>query len=176
VRDASAAGLKFLVPLAALLCWSPAMASEGSYKQVRGWSLYRNETHCSAYMMFDNNEAVGFTYDAPGRSTRIIFSDARATSLEDGDSPTLDILLRQSDGTVDHTWEDTVFMVAVDEDGRRTLSSRWLGPSALQSFMNAAHVGFYDGNREIGVFDLAGTAAALEEVEHCSRQLRNSDS
>jgi YD repeat-containing protein len=151
------------------------LAQDAPFKQVRGWSLYRNEANCSAYMMFGNNEAVGFTYDAPGRSTRIIFTDARATSLEDGDSPTYDILLRASDGTVDHTFEGTVFMVAVDEDGRRTLSSRWLGPPALESFRNAAYVGFYDGDREIGVFNLSGTAAALQEVEQCSVQLRDSD-
>lgn len=176
MRGASATGLKALVLLAALTGWFPALAADGPYKEVGGWSLYRNETFCSAYMMFDNDEAVGFTYDAPGRSTRIIFSDARATSLADGDSPTLDILLRQSDGTVDKTWEGTVFMVAVDEDGRRTLSSRWLGPPALESFKNAAYVGFYDEDREIGVFNLAGTAAALQEVEQCARQLREGGS
>jgi YD repeat-containing protein len=176
VRGASIARLKVLVPLAALLCGSQVMANDGSYKQVRGWSLYRNATNCSAFMMFDNGEAVGFTYDAPGRSTRVTFSDAEARSLDDGASPTFDILLRRPDGTVDNTWESTVFMVSVDEDGRRTLSSRWLGPPALESFMNASSVGFFDGDREIGVFSLSGTAAALQEVRQCSTGLRNGDS
>ena len=169
------ATLKVLVPLAALLCGSQAMADNGPYKQVRGWSLYRNETNCSAYMMFDTNEAVGFTYDAPGRSTRVTFSDARATSLKDGDSPSLDILLRQPDGTVDHAWESTVFIVSVDEEGRRTLTSRWLGPPALDDFMSAAVVGFFDEDREIAVFSLKGTASALEEVKDCSMRLSTSN-
>jgi YD repeat-containing protein len=172
VRSGRAAGLKILVSLAALLCWTPAAAADGAYKQVRGWSIYRNETHCSAYMMFENGEAVGFSYDAPGRSTRIIFSDKNATTLEDGASPSLDVLLRQPDGTVDHSWERTVFMVTVDDDGRRTLSSRWLGPPSLESFKSATLVGFYDGERQIGVFNLRGTAAALQEVERCSATLR----
>lgn len=172
MRGASAASLKALVPLAALLCGAQAIAADGAYKQVRGWSVYRNETNCSAYMMFDNGEAVGFTYDAPGRSTRITFSDADADSLQDGDSPSIDVLLRQPDGTVDHSWESTVFMVAVDRDGRRTLTSRWLGPPSLESFKAAALVGFYDGERRIGVFNLNGTAAALQEVERCAAGLR----
>jgi len=123
-------------------------------------------------MMFENGEAVGFTYDAPGRSTRIIFSDKNATNLQDGASPTLDVLLRQPDGSVDHSLERTVFMVTVDRDGRRTLSSRWLGPPSLDSFKKATLVGFYDGERQIGVFNLSGTAAALQEVEKCSAALR----
>jgi YD repeat-containing protein len=126
-------------------------------------------------MMFDNGEALGFTYDAPGRSTRIVFSDANLTSLDDEDSPTLDILLREPDGTVDHSWEGTVFMVTVDEDDRRTLTSRWLGPPALENFKSAAVVGFYDGERQLGVFNLSGTAAALSEVEDCANGLRGSD-
>jgi len=170
VRGGSAARLKALVPLAALLCWSPASAA--AYKQVGGWSVYRNESNCSAYMMFENREAVGFTYDAPGRSSRIIFSDANATSLRDGASPTLDVLLRMPDGTVDHSWAKTVFMVTVDDDGRRTLSSRWLGPPSLEDFKKATLVGFYDGERQIGVFNLKGTAAALQEVERCAAGLR----
>ena len=174
MRGAMSAWLKLVAPLAALLCGSQAMAAEGAYKQVRGWSLYRNAANCSAYMMFENGEAVGFTYDAPGRSTRVSFSDAHATSLEEGDSPTLDILLRQPDGTVDHTWEGTVFSVAVDEDGRRTLASRWLGPPALETFMNASFLGFFDEDQEIGVFNLKGTAAALEEVRQCSAGLSGS--
>jgi YD repeat-containing protein len=160
-----------LVPLAALLCWS-ASADSKAYRQVGGWSIYRNESNCSAYMMFENREAVGFTYDAPGRSTRIIFSDANATSLRDGASPPLDVLLRMPDGTVDHSLERTVFMVTVDNDGRRTLSSRWLGPPALDDFKKASLVGFYDGERQIGVFNLRGTAAALQEVERCAAALR----
>ena len=175
MRGAGVAGLKILVPLAALLCWPSVLAQDGSYKQVRGWSLYRNEANCSAYMMFDNGEALGFTYDAPGRSMRVVFSDANLTSLDDGDSPTLDVLLREPDGTVDHMWEGTVFMVTVDEDGRRTLTSRWLGPPSLESFKGASVVGFYDGEQQISVFNLAGTAAALGEVEDCANQLRESD-
>ena len=172
MRSGRAARLKALVPLAALLCWSPAIAADGAYKQVRGWSIYRNETHCSAYMMYENGEAVGFSYDAPGRSTRIIFSNANATSLREGASPTIDVLLRQPDGTVDHSWEGIVFMVTVDDDGRRTLSSRWLGPPSLESFKKASFVGFYDDEAQIGVFNLSGTAAALQEVERCSAGLR----
>jgi hypothetical protein len=148
------------------------MADDGAYRQVSGWSIYRNESNCSAYMMFENREAVGFTYDAPARSTRIIFSDANATSLRDGASPTLDVLLRMPDGTVDHSWAGTVFMVTVDDDGRRTLTSRWLGPPSLDSFRNATLVGFYDGDRQIGVFNLRGTAAALQEVDRCATALR----
>lgn len=174
MRGAPTGWLKVLVPLAALLCGSQAMANE-AYKQVRGWSLYRNETNCSAFMVFDNNEAVGFTYDAPGRSTRVTFSDENATSLGDGDSTSVDILLRQPNGTVDDTWESTLFMVTVDEDGRRTLTSNWLGPPALESFRSAASVGFFDGNRQIGVFSLSGTAAALEEVKQCSARQSNID-
>ena len=171
MRSATTARLKLMAAVAVLLSGPVAVANEGSYKQVRGWSLYRNESNCSAFMMFENNEAVGFTYDAPGRSTRVTFSDAEATSYEDGASPTLDILLRQPDGTVDNALEDTVFMVTVDEDGRRTLTSRWLGPPALDSFRTAALVGFFDGDREIGIFNLSGTAAALEEVRQCSAQV-----
>jgi YD repeat-containing protein len=167
--------LAWLLPMAGLASWTPALAQEGAYQQLRGWSLYRNQTNCSAYMLFENGEAVGFTYDAPGRSTRITFSDANANRLEDGDSPSLDILLRHPDGTVDHTYEATVFMVSVDEDGRRTLTSRWLGPPALQSFSDASVVGFYEGERQIGVFNLTGTAAALQEVERCSTQLGGND-
>ena len=162
------------VSVAVLLCGSQAMANDGAYEQVKGWSLYRNQSNCSAYMMFENNEAVGFTYDAPGRSTRVTFSDAGPSSLEEGDSPALDILLRQPDGTVDGTFKSTVFMVTVDEDGRRTLSSRWLGPPALESFMNASFIGFFDEDREIGVFNLKGTAAALEEVKQCAMRLSTS--
>ena len=173
MQGASAKRLKVLVSLAALLCGSQAIAQDGAYKTVGGWSIYRNETHCSAYMMFENREAVGFTYDAPGRSTRIVFSDANATSMKDGASPTLDVLLRMPDETVDHSWERTVFMVTVDDDGRRTLTSRWLGPPALETFRKATLVGFYDGERQIGVFNLRGTAAALQEVEQCSKALRS---
>jgi YD repeat-containing protein len=122
-------------------------------------------------MIFENREAVGFTYDAPGRSTRIVFTDVNATNLRDGASPTLDVLLRQPDGTVDHSWERTVFMVTVDDDGRRTLTSRWLGPPSLDDFKKATLVGFYDGERQIGVFNLRGTAAALKEVEQCAAAL-----
>lgn len=176
MRGATAASLKVLLPLAALLCGSQAMAQDGPFKQVGGWSLYRNEANCSAYMLFDNDEAVGFTYDAPARSTRVTFTDADAASLEEGDSPSIDILLRQPDGTVDDTWESTVFLVTVDEDGRRTLSSRWLGPPALERFRNAAILGFFDQDREMGIFSLKGTAAALEEVKDCSMQLSDTDS
>jgi len=175
VRGASVLSLKNLALLAALLCGSGAFATEGSYKKVKGWSLYQNETNCSAYMMFENGEAMGFTYDAPGRSTRVVFSDAQAKSLQDGDSSTIDILLRQPNGTVDHTLESTIFLVTVDKDGRRTLSSRWLGPPALESFMKAAYAGFFDKERQIGVFNLKGTAAALKEVKDCSTKLRNID-
>lgn len=172
MRSASAAWMKALVPLAALLCGAQAVAQGGAYKTVSGWSIYRNETHCSAYLMFENREAVGFTYDAPGRSTRVVFTDANATTLRDGASPSLDVLLRYPDGTVDHSWARTVFMVTVDDDGRRTLTSRWLGPPSLDSFKKASFVGFYDGDRQIGVFSLRGTAAALQEVERCAAGLR----
>jgi YD repeat-containing protein len=163
--------LKVLISLAALVGGSQAIAQDRAIKQVSGWSIYRNETHCSAYMIFENREAVGFTYDAPGRSTRIVFTDANATNLRDGASPSLDVLLRQPDGTVDHSWERTVFMVTVDDDGRRTLTSRWLGPPSLDDFKKATLVGFYDGERQIGVFNLRGTAAALKEVEQCAAAL-----
>jgi len=172
VRSASAAILKALVPLAALLCGPQATAQDGAYKKVGSWSIYRNDGHCSAYSLFENREAVGFTYDAPGRSTRVVFTDANATNLRDGASPSLDVLLRYSDGTVDHSFARTVFMVTVDDDGRRTLTSRWLGPPSLDSFKKAAFVGFYDGDRQIGVFSLRGTAAALQEVERCAASLR----
>jgi YD repeat-containing protein len=151
------------------------MAQHGPYKQVSGWSVYRNEANCSAFRLFENGEAVGFTYDAGGRSTRVTFSDADARSLEDGDNTSIDVLLRRPNGTVDHAWESTVFMVTVDEDERRTLSSRWLGPPALEDFGNAAYVGFFDGEREIGVFNLEGSAAALEAVEDCATQLLGGD-
>ncbi|GEM_PF-1921621 len=164
-----------LASFSALQCATPVLADDSPYKKVRGWSLYRNETNCSAYMMFENGEAVGFAYDAPGRSTRVTFSDAHAASLKDGDSPTIDMLLRKTDGTVDHAWEGTVFMVSVDRDGRRTLTSRWLGPPALENFRTAAFIGFFNGNREIGVFNLAGTAAALEEMQHCAMRLHDID-
>lgn len=172
MRGATIGRLLVWVPLAALLCGSPARADEGPYTQVRGWSLYRNQTNCSAFMMFENDVAVGFTYDAPGRSTRVTFSGARAPSLTDGDSQSLDILLRRPDGTVENAWESTIFIMADDEDGRRTYSSRWLGPPALEHFREAAFVGFFDEDREIGVFSLRGSAAALDEVKQCSMELR----
>jgi YD repeat-containing protein len=149
------------------------MADNGSYAKVGGWSLYRNQTNCSAYLMFDNDEAVGFNYDARNRSTRVTFTDARATSLKAGNGPVLDILLRRADGTVDHSWESTPFVVTVAEDGRRTLSSRWLPPPALESFRTAAYVGFFDKQRQIGVFSLKGTSAALQEVKNCSMRVHN---
>ncbi len=170
--SATAVTLRILAPFAVLL-GPQAMANAGPYTQVRGWSIYRNETNCSAYMMFDNDEALGFTYDAPARSLRITFSDARMTWLSDGDNPTFDVLLRQPDGTVENSWESTVFSVTVEEDGRRNLSSRWLGPPALDDFRAAAVVGFYEDDRELRVFSLAGTGAALNEVEDCARRLRN---
>ena len=148
------------------------MAEAGPYRQLMGWSIYRNATNCSAYMAFDNGEIVGFTYDAPGRSTRVAFTNADAKSLEDRDSPTIDILVRQPDGQVDRTFETTVFTVSVDQEGGRTLLSRWLGPPALKSFMEAGAVGFFDGEKELAVFDLKGSAAALQEVERCSAALR----
>lgn len=166
----SAFSLKALVPLAALMFATPTLAQDGAYKQVGGWHIYRNDTHCSAYLMFENREVVGFTYDGPGRSTRVVFTDANATTMEDGASPTLDVLLRYPDGKVDHTFASTVFMVTVDDDGRRTLTSRWLGPPSLESFRKASLLGFYDGDRQIGVFNLRGTAAALQEVERCAQR------
>ncbi len=175
MRGSSTEMLKILIPLAALLFGSQAIANPGPYKEVRGWSLFRNPTNCSAYMMFENHEAVGFAYDAAARSTRISFSDASATALEDGDSSSIDILLRRPDGTVDHAWAATTFLVSVGEDGRRTLSSRWLGPPALDDFRQAAFVGFFDKEREIGVFSLRGTAAALQEVVQCSMQVSTTE-
>src|SRR5690606_15410192 len=111
--------------------------------------------------------------DALSRSTRVTFSNAHAISLKDGDNPSIDILLRQPDGTVDDTWKSTVFLVTIDDEGRRTMSSRWLGPPALENFGNAAFLGFYDKDREIGVFSLKGTAAALKEVQACSMRLHD---
>ena len=133
MRRIGITGLRIVALGGAALCAAHAMAAGGAFKQVRGWSLYRNDANCSAYRTFDNGKALGFTYDAPGRSTRLTFTDAstsaaEARSLQDGDNSALDVLLRLPDGTVDHTLEDTVFTVTVDQDGSRTFSSRWLGP------------------------------------------------
>ena len=175
MRGKIATGAGVLLTLGITLCGFHAAAQDGPYDEVRGWSLYRNDTNCSAFMVFDNDEAVGFTYDAPGRSTRVTFSNADAETQEDGDTATLDVLLRRPDDTIDRSWTSTVFLVTVADDGRRTLSSRWLGPPSLEDFRNAAGIGFFDGDREIGSFSLRGTAAALDAVKKCSAALRDAD-
>lgn len=164
--------LNWLAP-ALLLASSTAALAAKPVDHVGGWSIYQNKTDCSAYSLFADDEMLGVTYDASDRSTSIVFTNAAATSLAEGDTRTIDIYLKAADGSLDDGWRATVFTVSTDPQGRRIFVSQKLMEPALADFKNASAVTFFYNDKKIAAYQLAGTAAALGKVEQCSMKVHH---
>lgn len=151
----------------------PAAAQDGPYKSVGGWSIYRNDGNCAAYTTFQDDEMVGFSYDASNGATRISFTNIDATSLKKNDRRPIDIVLLFPAGTMDNMFESSRFNILVGDDGRRMFTSQWMKRPALSDLKNALTIGFFYKERKIASYSLKGTAVALKEVERCSMDLHN---
>jgi hypothetical protein len=160
--------------LGPLLAGSVA-ATAAPIDKIAGWSIYRNESNCSAYSVFSNNEALGIAYDASDRSTRIVFTNADAKSLTKGDTRPIDIYLKRADGTIDNSREGTEFSLGIDSDGSRVFVSQALAEPALADLKNAVAIVLFYKDRKIAAYSLAGTAAALAAVERCSMKVHHID-
>ncbi|HEX7711311.1 MAG TPA: hypothetical protein VF418_10280 [Sphingomonadaceae bacterium] len=159
----------------ALFLASSMPATAAPIDKIAGWSIYRNEDNCSAYSVFSNNELFGIAYDASDRSTKIVFTNADAKSLDEGDTRTIDIYLKRADGTIDNSREGTEFTLGVDSDGSRVFVSRNLAEPALADLKNATAIVLFYKDRKIAAYNLAGTAAALSAVERCSMKVHHID-
>lgn len=161
--------LRILACVAALTtaCSAPALARE-PYKEVAGWSLYRNETNCSAAASYRNDEMLMISYNAADKATRVTFTYKEGTSLKRGDKRDIDIILVMPGRRIDNGWRSKEFTVDVLDDGVRALASRWLEPPALSDLKRASRIGFYYNDKLAGAFDLRGTYTALSELELCS--------
>jgi hypothetical protein len=164
--------LKLVLPALLLASAAPALAAK-PIDRVAGWSIYRNESNCSAYSAFADNELLGISYDASDRSTRLVFTNADADSLAEGDARTIDVFLKRTDGTLDDHWRGIEFTVGANPDGSRVFVSRALEEPALKDFKNAGSVVLFYKDRKIAAYDLAGTAAALGAVERCSMKVHH---
>ena len=162
-----------LFALTLLLASSSAAIAAKPIDRVAGWSIYKNKTDCSAYSVFADDESVGISYDASDRSTSIVFTNADATSLAEGDTRTIDIYLKAADGSLDDGWRGTAFTVSTDAQGRRIFVSQKLMEPALTDLKNAAAVTFFYNDKMIAAYQLAGTAAALSKVEQCSMKVHH---
>jgi hypothetical protein len=156
-----------------LLATSTAVLAAKPIDRVAGWSIYRNKADCSAYSVFADDESVGISYDASDRATSIVFTDADATSLDEGDTRTIDIYLKRTDGSLDDRWKGTEFTVGTDADKRRIFVSAKLDEPALNDFKNATAVTFFYNDKKIAAYQLAGSAAALKAVKQCSQRLHH---
>ena len=164
--------LNWLAP-ALLLARSSAAIAAKPIDRVAGWSIYKNKTDCSAYSVYADNESVGITYDASDRSTAIVFTNANATSLAEGDTRVIDIYLKRPDGSLDDHLKGTEFTVGNDAGGGRIFVSAKLAEPALSDFKNAGAVTFFYNDKKIAAYQLTGSAAALNAVERCSLQLHH---
>jgi hypothetical protein len=102
-----------------------------------------------------------------------VFTDADATSLNQGDTRTIDVYLKRTDGSLDEGWQATAFTVDTDPDGRRIFVSQKLKEPALADLEQATAVTFFYNDKEIAAYQLAGSAAALKAVEQCSMKVHN---
>lgn len=164
--------LNWLTP--ALLLASPTAAIAAKpIDHVGSWSIYRNKTTCSAYSTFADGESLGISYDASDRSTSVVFTNANATSLAQGDTRTIDIYLKRPDGSLDDSRRGTGFTIDTDSGGRRIFVSGELPEPALSDFENASAVTFFYNDKMIAAYQLTGSAAALKTVEQCSMKLHD---
>lgn len=167
--------LKFIAVALFLASSTPTFAAH-SIDRIAGWSIYRNETNCSAYSEFTDDEFLGISYDASARWTWIIFTDADAKSLDEGDKRTIDVYLKRPDGSIDDSWEGIEFTLQKNSDGRRIFLSQNLGEPALSDLKNATAIVFFYKDRKIAAYSLAGSSAALSSVERCSMGIHHIDS
>ncbi len=162
------------LPLALLLFATPAQSTEsGYYKDVRGWSIFRNDKDCAAISMFENKEALGFNYNAKKRTTEIFFTYKDGTSLVDADTRTLAVYIEEPNGQMDDGWDSVEFTALVAKEKAPLLWSQPLKDPALEDFKRATKMAFFYNDKKIATYNLSGTGAALLEVERCSQQLHN---
>jgi hypothetical protein len=161
-----------LLTAALLLLAAPAFAEDdGSYTTVGEWSIYRNTDECSALATYEDNEIVGFFYDAKEKTTRVMLTYKDGTSLKNTEKRTLAIYIIRPNGRLDDGWDSVKFTVVVGSDGLPSLISQPLEHPALDDFKKALKIGFYYNDKMIGSYNLKGTGAALREVERCSQRL-----
>ena len=165
--------LRNAIAIAAIFIATQASADEHSYKEVSGWRIFQNEKDCSAIAGFTDDEYVAFFYDASTKSTSVVFTDRDSTSLEEYEKRNLDIMLLKANGKLDDGWESTEFTVLVNDDDRRVFRSQSLDDPALADFRGARAIGFFYKQKKIASYDLAGSGAALREVERCSQRIHN---
>lgn len=167
--------MRLILSALAVLLASATQTMAAPIDKIAGWSIYRNEANCAAYSVFSDNEMLGISYDASDRSTKIVFTNADAKSLGEGDTRVIDVYLKRPDGTIDNHWEGVDFTLGTNPDGGRVFVSRNLEEPALADLKNATTIVLFYKDRKIAAYNLAGTSAALNAVERCSMKVHHID-
>ena len=125
---------------------------------------------CSAIALYDGDESLFIAFNAKTKTTYLEFSNKNAKSLQENERRKLYIVLRSPSGKFDHDWGEKEFKVGVFDDGKRSFLTV-LVEVMIDDIAKNDRIGFFYGEKSVGVFNLDGTVRMISKLRDCSRRL-----
>lgn len=128
---------------------------------------YPDEGTCDLGYSAPNGEYITLAYSARNKSVRLLMTNRNATSVDAGDTVTLNVVFLRN-GKMSAHWEQTEFETHVAQGDKRAFVSEGLAVNFLDAFANADYmVAMTTANVGVGGAKLEGSAEAVNQLRDC---------